>query len=411
MDTGPNNEHGLILPGLVSGAVRCLFTSKVGSLGHLLPLLPLAQAARDAGDVVAVASGADRRRDVEERGFRFFAAGLMVDDVPAQMRSVAQDLAARGISIPPRWGYDFDHTMAEVFTTVHAPLMAVDLERVIAEFEPDVMVCDVAEYGAPVVAGAAGLPCISHGLGLPVPERVTRQAARWAAPMWTSRGLEPPEDAGMYRTLHVSTCPPCLDPGDGWPGASVQTIGARRHTPLPPDWLALLPERPTVYVTFGTAQGRQATLLATVIEALGTMDVNVIVTVGADRDPRPFEAMADNVTCRSFIAQHDVLPSCSVVVCHGGSGTLLGALADGVPVVVLPHMADQYYNAEAVRRVGCGIALIDDDQTAERIRTAVGTAFKDVAFRYAATIVQDEIAKMPSPEAVLGRIHTIVEST
>jgi len=389
--------------------VRWLFTSKTGSLGHLLPLLPLAQAAVEAGDDVAIASGADRRRDVEERGFRFFPAGLAIHDVPARMRSVARELTARGVSVPPDWGYDFDHSMAEVFTTVHAPVMAADLEEVISEFGPDLVVCDVAEFGAPVAAAKAGLPCMSHGLGLPVPERVTREAARWAAPMWDELGLAPPEDAGMYRTLHLSVCPPTLDPGDGWPAARVQPIGPPRHVPAPPDWLAALPDRPTVYVTLCTAQGREASLLPAVIEALASADVNVVVTVGADRDPAPVAAMADNVTAHSFVPQHDLLPSCSAVVCHGGSGTVLGALAAGVPVVLLPHMADHYYNADAVRRVGCGIALDDDERSRDRVRAAVNAALLDATLHRAVAAVQADIAQMPRPDAVVRRLHALVE--
>ena len=399
-----------MLSRLVSGLVRLLFTAKTGSLGHLLPLLPLARAAVDAGDNVAIASGADRRRDVEGRGFRFFPAGLAIEDVPAQMRSVGRDLTARGFSVPPRWGYDFDHAMAEVFTTVHAPAMAVDLGRVIENYEPEIVVCDVADYGGPVAAAAAGLPCVSHGFGLPVPERVTRDAARWAAPMWAERGLAPPEDAGLYRTLHVSICPPCLDPGDGWPGAPVQPIGPPRRTADPPGWLAALPDRPTVYATLGTAQGREASMLSTVIEALARLDVNVVVTVGADGDPAPFATMAENVTARSFVPQHDLLPSCSVVVCHGGSGTVLGALAHGVPVVVLPHMADHFYNAEALQRVGCGISLDDDNRGPDRIRTAVSSALDDEAVRAAAAAVQAEFAHMPSPEVVVTQIHALMDS-
>ena len=310
--------------------------------------------------------------------------------------------------MPPRWGYDYDNTVAQVFTTVHAPAMAADLEGVIADFEPELVVCDVFDYGAPVAAERAGLPCVSHGLGLPVPERVTREAARWASPMWTDRGLTPPEDAGMYRTLHVSICPPCLDPGDGWTGAPVQTIGPPQHRPEPPDWLLSLPDRPNVYVTLGTARGREAGLLAEVIEALAGIDVNVVVTVGPDRDPAPVAAMAGNVTAHSFVPQYDLLPSCSAVVCHGGSGTILGALAVGVPVIVLPHMADHHYNASALRRVGCGIALDDGERSPDRIHTAVRWALDDLGIRRSATEVQADMARMPRPEAVVERLHALV---
>jgi D-olivosyltransferase/glycosyltransferase len=120
--------------------------------------------------------------------------------------------------------------------------------------------------------------------------------------------------------------------------------------------------------------------------------------------------MAGNVTAHSFVPQHDLLPSCSAVVCHGGSGTILGALAVGVPVVALPHMADHYYNADALQRVGCGIALDDDERGPEHIRAAVGCALEDVGIRRSATEVQADIARMPRPEGVVQRIHGLVGS-
>ena len=46
------------------------------------------------------------------------------------------------------------------------------------------------------------------------------------------------------------------------------------------------------------------------------------------------------------------------VVTHGGAGTTLGALAFGVPLLVLPQGADQYANAERVVAAGAGRQLL-----------------------------------------------------
>ena len=73
-------------------------------------------------------------------------------------------------------------------------------------------------------------------------------------------------------------------------------------------------------------------------------------------------------------------------------------------------MADHYYNANAIRRVGCGIALDDDERTPDRIRTAIRSALENAAIHRAATAVQADVAHMPGPEAVVQRIHALLES-
>jgi UDP:flavonoid glycosyltransferase YjiC (YdhE family) len=388
--------------------VRCLFTSKTGSLGHLLPLLPVAEAARAAGDEVAVAASVDRRHDVEAAGYAFFPAGLALGDLADHYRLAMQRMAASGLELHPRLGWDLENTYAQIFPTVQAPVMATDLAKVVEEFRPDVVVCDVGEFGGPVAAAVAGVPCASHGFGVPIPESLAKEAARWAAPMWEARGMTAPDDGGMYRDLHFSPCPPSLDPGDGWAGGPVQLVGPPRREPLPPSWLLSLPARPTVYVTLGTAAGRDIGLLDVAVSGLAGLDLNVVVTVGRDGDPARLEDAGTNISAHRFIPQENLLPSCSLVVCHGGSGTLLGALAHGVPVVVLPHMADHFRNADAVRRSGCGVSLDEDAQTPSGIEVAVRTTLEDQSVASAAANAKTEIANLPTPAAAVARLREMV---
>ena len=68
-----------------------------------------------------------------------------------------------------------------------------------------------------------------------------------------------------------------------------------------------------------------------------------------------------------WVSQDDVASRAAVIVCHGGYGSTLGALAHAVPLVVLPLFSiDQWANADAVARVGAGVAL-DADRTTRRV--------------------------------------------
>ncbi len=84
------------------------------------------------------------------------------------------------------------------------------------------------------------------------------------------------------------------------------------------------------------------------------------------------------------------------MVSHGGSGTLLGALAHGIPQVCLPQGADQFRNAQACAAAGAGIALIGSDASTDRIKAALRRALDDPSLRRNAERLATEIADMPS---------------
>ena len=98
----------------------------------------------------------------------------------------------------------------------------------------------------------------------------------------------------------------------------------------------------------------------------------------------------------AWVEQADILREASLVVCHGGSGTTFGALAAGVPVVIIPAFADQFANALGVVRAGAGIQVRADGSPgtvagesrapfgradAPRIRKAIDTVLADDSYR------------------------------
>ncbi len=74
-----------------------------------------------------------------------------------------------------------------------------------------------------------------------------------------------------------------------------------------------------------------------------------------------------------------MLPQASAVVHHGGSGSTLGALAAGVPAVVVPLFADQSHNARRVEASGAGLVVAPPDAGA--IRGAVERLIEDPSHR------------------------------
>ena len=69
------------------------------------------------------------------------------------------------------------------------------------------------------------------------------------------------------------------------------------------------------------------------------------MTTGADLD---LGAVPANVRVERWVPQPEALARASLVVCHGGSGTVLGALAANLPLIVMPMFDDQFANARAL---------------------------------------------------------------
>jgi UDP:flavonoid glycosyltransferase YjiC (YdhE family) len=111
--------------------------------------------------------------------------------------------------------------------------------------------------------------------------------------------------------------------------------------------------RPLVYLTFGTVFNDNAAFRAA-LAGIGELPVNLVVTVGPASDPGAFGPQPANVAVERYIPQMALLPSCDVVVSHAGSGTVLATLGLGIPQLCLPQAADQFLNAAAVVRPGCG---------------------------------------------------------
>jgi UDP:flavonoid glycosyltransferase YjiC (YdhE family) len=166
------------------------------------------------------------------------------------------------------------------------------------------------------------------------------------------------------------------------------------RTPLP-GRLDQFPDRPLVYVTFGTEVPDERPL-ALVIDALHHQPVRLLATVGHHHDPSRFGSQPENVAIERFVPQAAVLPRAAAVISHGGSGTVLAALGAGLPQLCLPYFADQPINAKAITDAGAGLTLDIAAAGQQEIAEAVTRLLSEATFHDCARMLAAEIAHMPS---------------
>jgi UDP:flavonoid glycosyltransferase YjiC (YdhE family) len=379
--------------------VRILFTFAGGS-GHLDPLVPIARAAGAAGHEVAFAGRPWMLPVVTALRFAAYPAGTDAGLTPARLPLQEPDAGRE------------DEALRDGFARRIARERAQDILPLCGDWRPDLLVCDETDFGAIVVAERLAIP-VATVLTSPVGSFVRRGlVAEPLTELRAEHGLPPdPELAMLSRYLVLSPAPPSYrDPAFPLPATA---HGVRLLTPEPepeedePEWMADL-EAPTVYATLGTVFNLESgDLFARILAGLRDLPANVVMTVGRDIDPAEFGPHPERVHIERYIPQARLLPHCSLVVSHAGSGSVIGALAHGLPMVLLPMGADQPHNAARCAELGLARVLDAVRATPGELREAVSIQLLDPSSRRAAGRMRDELAALPGPAHAVALLERL----
>jgi len=358
--------------------VRVLFGFAGGS-GHFNPLVPIAAALIDAGHTVAFAPSPSVVDRVRQAGFVAVPAGPpygMTEPGPL----LGPDLQAE------------ERGVREYFAGSLARARADDLATICADWKPDVIVGDEMDFGALLAGERAGIPCarvLVLATGFLSRDELVR-------PALDRLGL-PARDR-----LVLSPFPPSLrDPAVPLP-PNTHTI--RWTDPAPSGE----PVPASIYVTLGTIFSLEAgDLFARLLAGLQQLDESVLLTVGPYVDPVTLGPLPPHVRVARYVPQHLVIPGCDLVVSNGGSGSVLGALSRGKPLVLVPMGADQPNNAERCQALGAAEVLDVLTATPQDIAATARRVRESFTYRRAAERLRDEIAALPAPASAVPLLEAL----
>lgn len=349
--------------------------------GHVNTVLPLARAAQRAGHQVVVATGADLAEKPGRLGLPVWPIG------PTSTES--------GV---PRSPTDFMRT---------ANQRAADLLPRAEAWPPELVVAEEMELAGPIIAARTGARLVVHGLGIVAagdPAAYARDldelGSQWAVHDLAKRHQDAP---------YLSICPPSLSLQQGArpttmpirPGLGEPAPGERLPTSLDS-----LPYQDTVHLTLGTVfHRRRPHAMADAIAALRVLPANLVATVGPDVPPESFGRQPSHVHLARYLPHPLLLPRCNLVVSQGGAGILIGALAHGLPQLVLPQGADQFANGTALERAGAGLVLDDPGLTTGQITEAARKLLCTPVYGQAAHAIAEEISAMPTPDDIIKTLE------
>ena len=132
-----------------------------------------------------------------------------------------------------------------------------------------------------------------------------------------------------------------------------------------------------VVVSLGTLHSGGEEFFRSCIEAFAELEATVLLVVGRHTDPDSLGALPANVLVRSVVPQLEVLQRAAAFVTHGGMNSVLEALHQGVPMVVVPQQVEQLAIGQAVADRSAAVVLRRHlrDRTigADALRLAVQT--------------------------------------
>ena len=384
--------------------MRVLAASTRG-MGHFNPLVPFLDACLRGGHEVLVGGPPTLAAAVESAGYDFWE----FDDPPADE---LDEVWSRVPSLPP----DEQNALVvrDIFARLDATASLPQLRAACRDWHPDVVLREGNEYGSAIAADLHGIPHARVGIGLSSMEELGLEiAAGTLAELRRSVGLPADPNAetlrrSPYLTLFPGPLEIPAEPGVARALRFRDPNWDERPSELPASWSD--GAEPLVYVTFGSvAAGMEMAARAyeAALAAVADLPVRALLTVGHGADLARFSATPKNVHVEHWVPQADVLARAAAVVCHGGSGSTLGALAAGVPLVVVPLFADQPLNARRVEAVGAGLVVRPPDPTA--IRAAVRRVLQEEPFRAAAERLAAELRSQPPTDAAVELLGQLAQ--
>ena len=382
--------------------MKALFTTH-SIHSHWHPLVPLARALDAAGHEVAFATTPTFLPTIEASGFRGFPAGRR--DTPEEWQ--AREERRKGMT-PLE---DTDFTVGEVFGREVGERMLPDLLAIVRDWRPDVVVRENSEIAGCVAAESAGIPHTVFQITTTWPSYV-RSIEGPLRHLCHLAGISPRDPSAILdRYLLLWPRPLALWNHDV---PLSRTIYAFRYEGFSrsggeglPEWVAGLGGRPTVYATLGTFENQETAVFEAILAGLRDQPLDLVVTVGRDRDPAEFGPQPPNVHIERYIPNSLIMPHCHTVICHGGSGTIMDALSLGLPLVIIPIAADQPYNARRCAEVGVAQVIEADERNQWAVRRATHIVLEDPHYRMAAARLRKDIEALPGPESVVSLLEKL----
>ncbi|MGC5562288.1 activator-dependent family glycosyltransferase [Streptomyces sp. FR-108] len=410
---------------------------------HLQPMVPLAWALRAAGHEVRLAGEPGFLDTIAESGLTAVSVGPD-ETLEQRLRSIRGGDEPPGPFVPPfstdslyaigdehREGLSWEgvtwllDNLVVPRTWLLNDEMVDDLVAYCRSWQPDLVLCDVLAHAGAVAADVVGAAHARTVFWLDVNLRLRHDFLRawerqppgerpdtlrdWYAE-WAGKYGRAFKEELVTGQFAVNVLPErCrLEPHE-------RTL-SMRHVPyndrsVVQPWLYETPRAPRVLMTFGVSarqwtdlQDMSVEQVQEILDSVAGLDIELIVTL-PDEARAQLRDVPRNTRIADFVPMDLILPTCSVVIHHGGAGSFNGALMHGIPQLVIGLSVDAPGKGVVLRRTGAGLSIPPQDITGSRVRERLTRLLADDSFREAAELLRQEALAQPTPSALVPELE------
>ena len=342
--------------------------------GHIISTFSLARKLKARGHEVFYLGVADVEEMIRKQGMKF--------------RPVLQDLVPPGSAAKMRADYLKDQQRQEkIFFYIKPLLQGTMLDSVVGEIKPDVI----------LIASFFEALAIRYKYNMPVVmlnSTIRKQPRTEACQTIIQALLEIPNACDLLDLLQsagvklrnfndvanlvltmpeLAFIPKAFELPDRVEDDLVFYVGPEidlERTEEPFVWDQLSPDLPLIYCSLGSQHDIKHEVsrrfIRTVIDAVvGRPEWQLVVSLGSRMEPEEFMPVPSHVHLTHWAPQLQMLSRASVMITHAGAGATKECIINGVPMLAVPLMRDQFDSAERIVHHGLGLRA-----DAERVNTA-----------------------------------------
>jgi MGT family glycosyltransferase len=191
--------------------------------------------------------------------------------------------------------------------------------------------------------------------------------------------------------------------------------GSLLQRPFEPLWRPPQPSKPLVLVSSysGLPETRSSdgSYFKLFIEALADSDCHCVLSVGESVSVSSLGRLPANVEVNQSTSHLEILPCAALFACHGGMGSSLEALYNGVPVLAIPNSPYTEEVGQRVKELRVGEVLPRSELCAATIRDIVSAMLRDISLHERAAELRQVFSRSGGAAAAAQRIERFLQDT
>lgn len=345
--------------------IASLQVSESGSKGHLHPAVELALEAKRKGHEVAILPipsrlGEEDTLQLQRANIQYIPPPLLPKAIIKTPTELAQ-LAADSAQV---------HRAYSSFLIEPVEFQKNEIEKILEEFKPDIILYDLLVYSVPLVGRKLGIPDVGYcaGLKLIAPESLLGTYAEVAKKLKIHRDevIRSMTNEAYFHQMellskngHFVFAPESLFASEHSEKFKTILTGALPISEDRSDHKEKLfnsPQGEYVVLSFGSVLDPAdfPHITQTAINACKHLGFKLIVGSNKMADSR---ALPNHVEAYKYLPISDLIASAQAYIYHGGANSFSEALRLGAKQILVPLTTDQPIQAHYLKKLGAGITI------------------------------------------------------